>query len=130
MYYKIEVAKAVVSLIEQSAVQCTASQLRDNNYKPVHLSQIRKFVKQKTALPGTYYLLISKQKYGSLLKIALPLFAKEKEAIVILLPIIVSSNCNKYHQLKVQQLNNFMFSDEFKNIFCYTQPNTSLIPTI
>jgi hypothetical protein len=130
MYYKIEVAKTQVSLIEKSALQCTASLLRDNKYKPIHLSQVRKFIKKRTALPGKYYLLISKQTYGSLLKIALPLLAKEKVVIVILIPVILVSCCNKYHQVKVQQLNDFIFSEEFKNIFSYTQPNSQLPATI
>ena len=130
MYYKIEVAKAGVTLIEKFAVQCTVSELRENKYKLIYLSHLRKFIKRRTALPGKYYLLISKQKYGSVLKMVLPLLAKEKVAIVILLPVVVSCNCNKYHQVKVQQLNDFMFSEEFKNIFSYTQPNRQLAATI
>jgi hypothetical protein len=130
MYYKIEVAKAGMSLIEKPALQLIASQLRENKYKPIYLSHIRRFLKKKTALQGSYYLLISKQLYGPLLKKALPLLAEEKIILIILLPVIVSSNCNKYHQVKVQQLNDFMFSEEFKNIFSYTQPNSQLPATI
>lgn len=130
MYYKIEVEKAVLSLIEKSALHFTESDLHAKKYKPIYLSHIRKFIENGTTLPGNYYLLISKQTYGPLLKKALPLLAKEKVAITILLPVIVSHNCNKYHQLKVQQLNDFMFSEEFKNIFSYAQPNTQLPPTI
>ena len=123
MYYKIEVVWATLNLIEKSALLFTVLQLRNKNYEPIYLSHIRRFIKRRTALQGNYYLLISKQLYGPLLKKALPLFVKQKVAIVLLLPVIVSGNCRKYHQLRVQQLNDFMFSEEFKNIFSYTQPN-------
>jgi hypothetical protein len=58
-------------------LQLIASQLREKEYKQIYLSHIRRFAKKKTALQGSYYLLISKQKYGPLLKKALPLLAEE-----------------------------------------------------
>ena len=130
MYYKIEVAKAGVNLIDKSALHFTISQLRNKNYKPIYLSHIRRFIKKRTPLKGNYYLLISKQLYGLLLKKALPLLVTEKNAIVLLLPVIVSCNSKKYHQLRVQQLNDFMFSEEFKIIFSFTQPNNQVPATI
>ena len=68
MYYKIEVEKAVLSLIEKSALHFTESDLHAKKYKPIYLSHIRKFIENGTTLPGNYYLLISKQTYGTLLK--------------------------------------------------------------
>ncbi len=77
---------------------------------------------RKIKLPKNSFLIAASESYSNLLKVALPSLGHDKINIVIFIPILLIPSNDTHNEKKVQQLNEFIFSEEFKNIFGYTQP--------
>jgi hypothetical protein len=112
-----------VTTITYTVLEEDTRDLSNNGYELIFLPDLGAFINQKTTLPGKSFLIGTNQTYSHILKNALPFLIKENISLVIFLPVLIAPNSKKYHQKEVQQINEFLFSDEFKNIFSYTQPN-------
>lgn len=129
MYYKLDLKNRKIITISSASVEEQSINLNKNNYELIMLSQLEAFTNQQANLPDNSFLIALNDVYSYSLKRALPILIKEHISIIIFLPILVSSNNNQYQGKTVQQLNEFIFSEEFKNVFSYTQPNTMLLTT-
>lgn len=124
MYYKLDIASLKITIISSHALQAVACDLNNNNYNLISLADIDAFINQGAKLPTSSFLIVVNDFYSYVLKKALPLLIKDQVSIIIFLPILISSSNHGYQKKQVQQLNGFIFSDEFKNIFSYTQLNS------
>lgn len=123
MYYKIELKIRTVTAIAYPVLVEDTKKLSNNDYELIFLSDLESLIHQKAALPEKSFLIGTNETYCDTLKDALPVLIKENISLVIFLPVLISPNSKKFHQKEVQQINEFLFSGEFKNIFSYTQPN-------
>jgi hypothetical protein len=130
MYYKLDLAEKKISTITSTVLEEDTKWLNANNYELIFLSDLEAFTNQKIKLPNNSFLIALNETYSYLLKRALHVLIKEQVSIIIFLPIIVTSDNEKYQQKEIQQLNEFIFSEEFKNIFSYTQLNNTTATTM
>lgn len=124
MYYKLDIASQKITTISSYALHDEISNLNVNDYHLILLTDLDAFINNKIALPAHSYMVAANELYSYSLKKALPVLVNDQVSIIIFLPILISSTNNKYQEKQVQQLNGFIFSDEFKNIFSYTQLNS------
>ena len=129
MYYKLDLENRKITTISSATVEEQSINLNKNNYELIILSQLEAFTNQKVNLPDRSFMIALNDAYSHSLKRALPGLIKKHISIIIFLPIIISDNNNQYQEKSVQQLNEFIFSEEFKNIFSYTQPIRQLPTT-
>jgi hypothetical protein len=130
MYYKLDLPERKITTISSAAIDEESSNLNKNDYELIFLHDLEAFTNQKGKLPDNSFLITLNDTYSHSLKKALPILIKKHISIIIFLPIVVSSNNNNYQQHNVQQLNEFIFSEEFKNIFSYSQLNSPLPTTV
>lgn len=123
MYYKLDLANRKITTLADDALREHAGQLNNNHFRSISLSDIKSFIGHKNPLPENSFLILLSESYSSLLRKSLPVFIKKNISIIIFLPVTIFSNNNKYLRKQAQELNEFIFSDEFKDIFCFTQPN-------
>lgn len=122
MYYKLDMACLKITTISSQSLEAEIGYLNNNNYSLILLTDLDAFIKQQSKLPAHSFLIAINDLYSYSLKKALPVLIKNHISIIIFLPILISSGNPGYQQKEVQQLNGFIFSDEFKNIFSYSQP--------
>ncbi|MCW3107547.1 MAG: hypothetical protein JWQ09_2053 [Segetibacter sp.] len=130
MYYKLDLTQRKITTITSLAVEEESKYLNGNDYELIVLTDLDAFTVKNEKLPQHSFLIILNDVYSHSLKMALPRLVSEHISIIVFLPILISSNSNQYRQKAVQQLNDFIFSEEFKNIFSYAQPNSHLSATI
>lgn len=121
MYYQMNLPEIKITTISSYAMEEKSLYLQKNNYEFIFLTDLNLFTNQGVKLPPDSFLIILNDTYSDALKKALPVLIKEHISIIIFLPVLVSPDNNKYQKKNVQQLNEFMFSEEFKNIFSYAQ---------
>jgi hypothetical protein len=124
MYYKLDIASRKITTISSYTLHVEISNLNINDYSLISLADLNTFMNNESKLPTHSYMIAVNEFYSYTLKKALPVLIKDEVSIIIFLPILISSTNNKYQEKQVQQLNGFIFSDEFKNIFSYTQLNS------
>ena len=122
MYYKLNLKDKKITTISSIILQEDTKQLSNTGYELIFLSDLDAFVKQKIQLPHHSFLVAFNESYSYTLKNALPSLISENISLIIFLPVLIAHNSNNYQEQEVQQLNEFIFSTEFKNIFSYTQP--------
>lgn len=123
MYYKLDLQRREITTITYAGLNEDTEKLSAFNYELIFLSDVEVFISSNAKLPEKSFLISLNETYSRSLKQALPVLIEENISLIIFLPVLISSNHNKYQQKEVQQLNDFIFSGEFKNIFSYTQPN-------
>lgn len=123
MYYKLDLQRREITTITYAGLNEDTEKLSAFNYELIFLSDVEVFISSNTKLPEKSFLISLNETYSRSLKLALPVLIKENISLIIFLPILISPTTTKYQQKEVQQLNEFIFSEEFKNIFSYTQPN-------
>ncbi len=122
MYYMLELPDKKVTTITASHFEQHCKLLNSKGYELVFLSDLEEFASSLSKLPANSFLIALNESYSSILKTSLPALLKNNIHIIIFIPIIVVQGDNNRKEAQVQQLNEFIFSDEFKNIFSYTQP--------
>lgn len=130
MYYKLDLQSREITTITYAGLNEETQKLSEFSHELIFLSDVEAFINSKAKLPEKSFLISLNETYSHSLKQALPVLVEENISLIIFLPILISSNRNKYQQKEVQQLNDFIFSEEFKNIFGYTQPNCRTSTTI
>jgi len=130
MYYKIELPERKITTITAAIVATEMLSNIYSGYVELHLKDINAFKSHKIKLPLYSCLVVQNEMYGTTLKKALPLLMAENIKIIIFIPVLSVSGNYTYQQKRIQQLNDFIFSDEFKKIFCYTQLNSMEHTTI
>lgn len=123
MYYKLDLQRREITTITYAVLNEDTEKLSAFNYELIFLSDVEVFISSNAKLPEKSFLISLNETYSRSLKLALPVLIKENISLIICLPILISPTTTKYQQKEVQQLNEFIFSEEFKNIFSYTQPN-------
>ena len=121
MYYQMNLPEIKITTISSFAMEEKSLHLQRNNYELVFLTDLNLFTYQGVKLPADSFLIALNDTYSYALKKALPVLIKEHVSIIIFLHVLVSSDNSKYQQKNVQQLNEFIFSEEFKNVFSYAQ---------
>src|SRR5437868_13568794 len=124
MYYRIDLQKREISTVSFSALDQEAKHLHNLDYEFIFLSNVKAFIMQKQKLPNKSIFIALNEIYSHLLAMFLPILVNQEISIIIFLPIIISSNCSEYSQTAVQQLIQFLFSEEFKNMSSYTHENS------
>lgn len=122
MYYKIELPENKITTITALNLEQDSKLLNSSGYELVFLSDLEEHTRHQIKLPKNSFLIAASESYSNLLKAALPLLVHDKINIVIFIPILLIPSNDTHNEKKVQQLNEFIFSEEFKNIFGYTQP--------
>ncbi|MFM9909234.1 MAG: hypothetical protein ACKVOW_07795 [Chitinophagaceae bacterium] len=130
MYYKLHLKDKKITTISTVVLQDDTKILGNTGYELIFLSDLDAFVKQKIQLPHHSFLVAFNESYSYTLKNALPALIDENISLIIFLPVLIANNSNNYQDKEVQQLNDFIFSAEFKNIFSYTQPICQTSTTI
>jgi hypothetical protein len=122
MYYQLELPERKISTVSISVFENNCKELIRNDCEIIFLSDLEAFAIQQLKLPDRSFLIAQNESYTYILKTALPSLLSNNIVIIIFIPVIVTESNNIHNEKQVQQLNEFIFSDEFKNIFNYTQP--------
>ena len=130
MYYKLELPQRKITTVTADIV---AAEILNNAYRgyvQLPVKDIDAFWSGKLKLPQLSCVLVQNEMYGNTLKKALPRLMEENTVIIIFIPVFFVARNYIYQQKRVQQLNDFIFSDEFKKIFCSAQLNVLEYTTI
>ncbi|MBK8712998.1 MAG: hypothetical protein IPL97_14195 [Niastella sp.] len=122
MYYKLELPENKITTITAINLEQDSKLLNSSGYELVFLSDLEEYTRHEVKLPNSSFLIAANESYSNLLKVALPSLVHNKINLVIFIPILLIPSNETHSEKQVQQLNEFIFSEEFKNIFGYTQP--------
>jgi reverse gyrase len=120
MYYQLELPRRKISTVSILFFESNCKELIRSDYEIIFLSDLEAFAIRQSKLPDRSLLIAQNESY--ILKTALPTLLSKNITITIFIPIIVVEGDNIHKEKQVQQLNEFIFSEELKNIFNYTQP--------
>jgi uncharacterized protein YggT (Ycf19 family) len=85
----------------------------------IFLSDIIAFINQQKSLPINSFIIALNDTYHNTLKTALPHLIRADISMIMFLPILVSLNNKERQEKQAQQLNEFVFSEEFQNVFSH-----------
>ncbi len=122
MYYKLELPKRKITTITTAGLEQDSKFLNNSGCKLIFISDLEAYAELRSKLPNYSFLVTVTESYSNILKLALPFLVHDKINIVIFIPILMVPDNSIHKEKQVQQLNEFIFSEEFKNIFDYTQP--------
>ena len=130
MYYQLELPERKISAVSVSVFEDKCKELIRNDSEIIFLSDLEAFALNQLKLPGSSFLIAQNESYSNILKTALPALLSNNIVIIIFIPVTVAESNNIHNEKQVQQLNELIFSDDFKNIFSYTQPICKTSTTI
>ncbi len=129
MYYRLNLAEQKITTIPFRALKEDMNKLFEKDYELIRLPALTAFINHKTNLSKrSFFVAVNESCIYTLIK-ALPVLKKEKVLIIIFIPVFLISSNNRSQEIQ-SWLQQFIFSEDFKNKSDNTQLKSLISHTI